>query len=266
MTNATTPDWRELEARPEFREAERLAREQIIPLLPDFEPAQQANDGMPKELRWPVTGAFTLFFGLMASTHFLLPSSFLFEMLRFFLFPLMFFGSLLATIFIFKDRFIGAFLRGQERFIARSKALAAVAGAIGLDYTPVPGGAPKALRAFANWRFAPDELKEIASIYDAHGGLEEPVAIARRSGLFCANASFVADKTTQVAFAENHADAQQFEDGFSGVRNGRRFDAFEWAESDGDGATVHHLVLVLAAPTRLHGVTPIAHSRRHLAE
>jgi hypothetical protein len=48
---------------------------------------------------------------------------------------------------------------------------------------------------------------------------------------------------------------RQIEDGFEGTRAGLTFSMFEWVESVSEAPDIYHLVIVLEAPLRLHGVT-----------
>jgi hypothetical protein len=50
---------------------------------------------------------------------------------------------------------------------------------------------------------------------------------------------------------------QSVEDGFEGVRGGIKFSLFEWGEDEDDAPDTYHLVLVLTAPSTLHGLTQV---------
>jgi len=248
-------NWTEIEAKHGFDGAEMFARATIMPMLQSL-PQDIPNDkGVPDALTKPFTLSFILFLMSIFGVNVLVPDNLVGGVARFFLMPVLFLGCIGLSLFLFKDRFLAIFMRGKERFVARAKILTAIAAQAGLIYVPVPGGAPKFLQNWANWRFFPQKFREIVELIDDHGGMDLPLEIARKSGIMIPNQMVIANKEQKQKYYEQMSSMQQLEDGFHGERNGIVFDAFEWKESVQDSVAIDHLVLVLAAPIKLHGVT-----------
>ncbi|NNL90168.1 MAG: DUF3137 domain-containing protein [Marinicaulis sp.] len=250
-----TYDWIDIERRLGLRDAQSFARNVVEPCLRDVVAEPDGMDGAPDRMQLPTSVGFVVFLVLFFFAASILPNNFVGEVLKFILFPLLFLASIAGSFFVFKDRFIGLFLAGRDRFLLRSKALTAIAERLGLTYVPSPGGAPELLKRFAKWKFAPKELQEIATFLDDHGGMDDALADVRRSGIMAPSVAVLASVEQKEKYLKQYSEFAQVEDGFQGSRNGVAFNAFEWIESVEDAPNVHHLALVMTAPTRLYGVT-----------
>jgi len=254
-------NWPEIEAKNGFKGAESFARSVIVPKLQGLPLDIADKKGVPPELTLPFTLSFILFLLCIFGVHFLIPDNLVGGVVRFFLFPILFLGSIALTLFMFRNRFIAFLMRGQERFVARAEILSAIAAQAGLSYIPVPGGAPASLKALARWRFLPAQFRKSIELIDDHGGMEVPLKTAIDSGIMAINAVVIGSKKQKDKYQEQLASMLQLEDGFHGERNGFGFDAFEWKESVQDQAPIDHLVLVFDAPTRLNGLTHLSSKR-----
>ncbi len=250
-----TVSWRDIEQRLGFPGAEQFARAVVAPHLSDIVPEPPTENGTPGDLQLPMGVAFAMFIVAFLIVGALLPDNWAGEVLKFILFPLLFLGALGGSVYLFKNRFLEMLTRGQERFILRSKALTQLAEQLDLTYVPSPGGAPKLLKLMAAFPLAPEALREAALVLDDHGGMEAPLDIARRSGALVDAATVIGSREQKEKYFVQQASYQQVEDGFQGKRGDLSFSAFEWIESVDDAPNVYHLALVLAAPTRLCGLT-----------
>lgn len=188
----------------------------------------------------------------------LIPNTMLGETLVFFLFPLMFLGSILGSFFFFRRSFLRALLDAKTRFLIRGKALSILVKPLGLTYVATPGGAPGALQWLAKQAWAPSELRELATTFDEVGGMDEAVAAARSAGLMVeSNVYVLGTKAQKEQYHKMAANQATIEDGFHGRRHGIAFDMFEWVERVDEAPDIHHLVIVLEAPLELHGVTQL---------
>ena len=251
-------NWPEIEAKHGFKGAESFAKSMIMPKLQRLPLDITDKKGVPPELTAPFTLSFILFLLCIFGVHFLIPDNFIGGVVRFFLFPFLFLGSIALTLFVFRNRFLAFLMRGQERFVARAEILSAIAAQAGLSYIPVPGGAPTALNKLAKWRFLPTQLRESIELVEDHGGMELPLKTAIESGIMANNAVVIGSKKQKDQYQEQLMSMRQLEDGFHGERNGIEFDAFEWKESVQDQAPIDHLVLVFTAPTKLTGTTQLS--------
>ncbi|MEL7547619.1 MAG: hypothetical protein AAGJ84_13280 [Pseudomonadota bacterium] len=254
-TSQQNIDWAQIGARLSFPEAERFVEQEIVPLIEDIPVETKSENGKPKHnLELPFTigmiGFAISFFTLFS----LLPDNIIGGILVFVLFLPLFFGWIIAVIYLFRDRFWAVFLDGKARFLARSKALSALAAELDLSYVPSPGGAPAMLKKVAQHRFAPDALREAVSVIDDHGGLDEPLQVARSSGTMMIG-PVLGSKEQREKYHLQTAENVRVEDGFQGACDGVPFSAFEWVESNDESPDTHHLVLVFDVPYRLHGVT-----------
>ncbi|MEO0981784.1 MAG: DUF3137 domain-containing protein [Pseudomonadota bacterium] len=253
----SAPEWHEIEQRAGFENARSLAERDIAPALKALPGETLGKDGTPKSVQWPFALAFGFFIVAFLLVGALTPDNFIGVALRIITFPVLFVGAFILVLFLFQDRFLRLFLRGQERYLARSKALASIAALQGLAYAPSPGGAPETLRAFSKWRYAPRKFREITELLDMHGGLDAPLAAAKRAGVLGPNVVILASAEQKRKYLEREADGLRLQDGFEGVRDGLEFAAFEWVEAVDDAPDIHHLTIVLQAPARLQGVTQL---------
>lgn len=246
-------DWTEIGLRLELRDPANFVETKIVPLLEAVPAERLSSKGKRRNrLELPMTLAMVGF----GATQVALMISGIHGLITFILFLPLFFGWTLAVLFLFRGRFASAFLDGRERFIIRSKSLSRLANELALEYVPSPGGAPEALKLIAKQKFAPNALKEACEVLDAHGGMDEALATARRSGTMVLG-TVLGNKDQREKHYDAAAKNVQVEDGFQGALAGIEFSAFEWKESKDDASPIYHLVIVVRAPHRLHGITQL---------
>jgi hypothetical protein len=205
-----------------------------------------------------LTGSFIFFVVSFLIIQGLLPNTWWGETLTFILFPVLFFGSFIGALFLFRRTLMSVLLDAKRRFLVRGKALAVLCAPLGLTYVPTPGGSPGALKWLAQQSWAPGELRNLATTFDEAGGMDDAVAAARETGLMVeSNVYVVGSKEQKERYQELAARPATIEDGFHGVRRGVAFDMFEWVERVEEAPDIHHLVIVLDAPFDLHGVTQL---------
>ncbi len=249
--------WDEIETLLDTDGLEHFVHQEIKPFLIDIPQEDLSKENAPTGMQFPLELLFIMTVVEFFVLSNLVPDNFWGVAAKFLMFPVIFFANIAITLIFFKDRIIGVFLRGQTRFVARSKALLAIAEKNGLDYTPTPGGAPEGLKIIARWPRMPPAFKEIANTIDAYGGLEEAVAIVQKSGLLLGDTQVLGDAEDRAAFLESRNKSQQFEDGFKGERGGVCFEAIEWQEMDSESSHIFHLSLIVQSPSRLQGVTQL---------
>lgn len=251
----STIDWDALGRRLGLDRAERFVDQDIIPLIQTVAVEQTDKKGQHKTgLQLPFTLGM-IGFGLSFLTLMGLTSdTFLGGLINFVLFLPLFFGWMILIVYLFKGRFFAAFVAGKERFLARSKALTALADQIGLHYVPSPGGAPAMLKQVAQHPIAPSVLHDVVELIDDHGGMDDALDIARASGVMMLGA-VLGSKEQREKYQQQAAENVRVEDGFQGERDGVPFSAFEWVESEEDSPDTYHLVLVFQVPYRLQSVT-----------
>lgn len=258
MTDRPAPDWTELERRLSDPGLEGFAQREILPLLEAVPVEERDAKGRYRNSLERVIliggGAFTMSF---LTLLFLTPENFWGIALRFLLFFPLFFGCIAASIWLHRGRISQALVKGRERFLARSKALSLLADRFGLAYVPSPGGAPFGLKFLARRGWLPASLREVSDLLDEHGGMDEAVDVARRSGTMLVNVSIVGTQEQREQIREQYTRQQTLEDGFTGTRGGAGFSAFEWIETVDEAPNVHHLTLVFEAPMRLQGITQL---------
>jgi hypothetical protein len=165
---------------------------------------------------------------------------------------------MLAGLFLLRGRLAELFVQAQARLVLKAEAMRSLAAPLGLSYVPAPGGAPKGLEWLASQSWAPAILKDAASTLNAAGGMDAAVKIAADSGLFIeANVYVIGTAEQKARYTEQVAGMRQIEDGFHGQRGEIAFDMFEWIEKVDEAPDMIHLVIVLAAPLRLQGITQL---------
>ena len=92
---------------------------------------------------------------------------------------------------------------------------------------------------------------------DRSGGLEETIESTTRAGLMLTNVIVLAKAENKQRDIRRQVELQNLQDGFTGVYAGVDFTAFEWVQSMEKGDDIHHLVLVLPAPSRLQSITEL---------
>lgn len=252
-----TQTWRDIENRLNFSGAEMFARDEITPLLAELAPETLDKDGTPKGVQMPFFLTFVIFVIAFSIFNGITPDNFIGVTLNFIMFPVLFFGSFAFCLYQFRDRFLGLFIRGQGRFLARANALTMIAQKLDLQYIPSPGGAPAGLSWIAKQKRAPAAIKQAAATLDAHGGMDAPLAAAKASGVLVDNVIVIGSEEQKRHFQKDQAANRTVEDGFEGVRGGVHFSAFEWVEPVDEEPNIHHLVLVFDLPRPLYGVTQL---------
>lgn len=257
MENAAA-EWTALERRLAWPGLEAFARAEILPALEAVPVEERDRKGQYRDSLERVMlvggGLFTVCFIALAV---LLPNNFWGVALRFIMFFPLFFGSFALSIWLYRERIADVMMRGRDRFLARSAALSKIAERLDLAYVPMPGGAPYGMKWLAERGWMPRSLREVTELLDAHGGLDEAVEIARRSGTMLSNLGILGTPEQRERLREQHARNQQAEDGFSGTRGGVAFTAFEWIESVSEAPDIYHLTLVFEAPMAMQGVTQL---------
>ncbi len=248
-----TTGWEKIEAVSGLSDVRDFARREIQPRFEPFSAPQKSV--FPTKLTFIFGPAFVGFIVLHTLVDAVLPDTRWGNFLSFISFPLLFVFSLVTIFFVFR-RPIGELIQAaQARYIARAQVWSLIATRAGVVYASAPGGAPMPLKWLVRQSWAPKELRAIAQVLDAHGGMDGAVNIVRASGIMLANTLIGGSDADRPRYIEQANQSLSIEDGFSGVRGGVNFDAFEWIEKINDAEDVHHLAIVFAAPVRLHGVT-----------
>ena len=249
-------DWDEIETHAGFAGARARSQTGLRPILERVRPDPINPDRQNKIASAVLITFFFLFVGTFSAIDTLLPDSAGWVVLRFLLFPVLAVGYMAAGLFLMRGPLAKRFAAALARHGVKADAMTHISAPLGLTYVPAPGGAPKGLEWLAQQSWAPAILREATRSLNASGGMDGAVAAARGSGLLAPSGTYVMGTPEQKAkYHEQASGMVQIEDGFEGQRAGLAFSMFEWVESGGDSADICHLVIVLAAPVRLHGVT-----------
>ena len=250
--------WEDIEQAEGFAGLRAHAEAEVLPLLNDADLRPMDGKKLSSRISAVLTGGFIFFVVSFLIAEALLPGTWWGETLTFILFPVLFFGSFIGALFLFRRTLMSVLLDAKRRFLIRGKALAVLCAPLGLTYVPTPGGSPGALKWLAQQSWAPGELRNLATTFDEAGGMDDAVAAARETGLMVeSNVYVVGSKEQKERYQELAARQATIEDGFHGVRRGVAFDMFEWVERVDEAPDIHHLVIVLDAPFDLHGVTQL---------
>jgi len=250
--------WDDIERHQGFAGAEARAAREIRPILErvtldPINPARQKNI-----IARFMFAPFVLFGAAIMSLELLLPDGAGWAFLEFLLFPVLFFAFMVGGLFLMRGRLARLFVEAQARLGLKADAMRVLTAPLGLTYVPAPGGAPKGLEWLAVQSWAPSVLRDAAKTLNAAGGMDEAVAAVRDCGLFIESNVYVIGTPEQKAkYNEHAAGMRRIEDGFEGKRGGLSFSMFEWIEAVEDAPDVYHLIVVLAAPLRLSGVTQL---------
>ncbi|MFN3912996.1 DUF3137 domain-containing protein [Hyphomonas sp.] len=251
-------DWHRIEQQPGFAGAEARAARDIRPVLEGvaFNPIEPERE--KKALTFFFFGGFASFVVMFSVLEALLPDGGVWEVVKFVMFPLLFFFNIALGLFLLRGRLSRLFVQAQSRLAVKAEAMGLIVGPLGLTYVPAPGGAPKGLEWLAAQSWAPPELRQAADALQAAGGMDKAVAIVRDCGVLIDSNVYVVGSPEQKAkYAEYAAAGQRIEDGIEGRHAGLALSMFEWMESVEDAPSVPHLVIVLQAPFPLHGVTQL---------
>ncbi|MEO1028687.1 MAG: DUF3137 domain-containing protein [Pseudomonadota bacterium] len=260
----SSPNWAEVEHRLGLKDPALFAQRELVPIFEAIpEDLSQRDKDWAKSLQAPMTMGFFSFAGLFILLNIILPDTFIGVALRLIAFFPLFLACMAGAVYFYRNRLMGIFAQGQERFIARSRALTRLANELGLTYVPSPGGAPAALNWIAKQSFAPVGVKEAAAVLDDHGGMDKPLAVARRSGMMLADVVVLGDKKHIDKYKANAVSHVRVEDGFQGAASGLPYSAFEWVQPVQDEDDIHHLSVVFELPNQLHGITQLR--SRHIS-
>ncbi len=251
-----TKGWDEIERQDGFAGAQAAVARDIRPILERVKLDPINPDRQKKIVGRFMTAPFFLFVVTFFMIDLFLPSTGGWEVLKFLLFPVIFIGYMAAGLFLMRGQLAKLFVEAQSRLAVKAEAMARIAAPLGLTYVPAPGGAPKGLEWLSQQSWAPAILREATASLNAAGGMDGAVAIVRDSGLLLEGNIYVAGTPEQKAKYNAQASSMRHvEDGFEGTRGGLTFSMFEWVEKVEDAPDIYHLVIVLEAPLRLHGVT-----------
>lgn len=234
------------------------AEDHVLPVLQDADLKARDTSKLKGKLGTAVGIGFVGFFIGFNILQLLMPDNFLGEVLVFLAFPVMFFGAILGALFLFRRSLLALMIDAKRSFLVRGKAMTALVEPLGITYVAMPGGLPQAARWLLDQSWAPKELADLAAPFRETGGMEEAVAAARDAGLMIDQNVYIVGTAEQKARHQKLvADYATVEDGFHGRRGGIDFELFEWVEQVNDAPSIHHLVVVLEAPFRLHGITQL---------
>ncbi|MEL6568268.1 MAG: hypothetical protein AAFQ22_07605 [Pseudomonadota bacterium] len=246
--------WAEIERVEGFAGIKQLVEQTILPSLDHVESEKLGKDGQPKGVQSIVSGAFTAFGLLFLIPFFLLPDTFFGGLLRFILFPLMFFGTIVSALWLNRKKLTQYILRAHGRYQRRGEILGQVADHVGLTYVASPGNRPAILDWLASQSWVPPELREAAKSVGGTGEMVEAVSAIRESGLLQGNVIVIGSEKQKAQYEDQLAASLHFEDGFHGERGGIIFDILEWKESQDEAPDIYHLIIVLTAPRRSQGI------------
>ena len=250
--------WDDIETIEGFAGARALSAREVEPVLGRVGPASADPSAQVKKLPAFLIVPFFLFGLTFMFLDVALPDSGLWILLQFLLFPVLFFLFMGAGLYFARNRIAALFVEAQVRLGLKAEAVRAMVRPLGLTFVPAPGGAPKGLEWLAKQSWAPAVLRDAEKTLNEAGGMNEAVAVVRDAGLLiAANVYVVGTPEQKKLYAEQAAGMMQLEDGFHGERGGIRFEMFEWVEKVDEAPDVYHLVVVLAAPLRLQGVTQL---------
>jgi len=248
--------WDEIERQDGFAGAEARARAELRPILEGAKLGPVDPGRQKKIVTRFMTAPFLLFGATVFTLEMVLPNTGGWEFLLFLLFPVLFIAYMAAGLFLMRGKLARLLVEAQARLGVKAEVMRRLAAPLGVTYVPAPGGAPKGLEWLSKQSWAPAILREAAANLNAVGGMDAAVATVRESGLLVdSNTYIIGTPEQKVRYHEQTSGMQRIEDGFEGERAGLSFSMFEWVETVGDAPDVFHLVIVLAAPIRLHGLT-----------
>jgi len=249
-------DWPEIETHTGFAGARARSETELRPILDQVKIDTVDSAHTNKIISRAMTTAFVAFGGTFFALVLFLPNGAVWEFLRFLLFPVLFIAYIGFALFLVRGQLAKLVVEAQVRVGIKGEVMNRITAPLGVRYVPAPGGARGGLEWLAKQSWAPAILRDATASLNAAGGMDGAVAIVRDSGLLLEGDTYVVGTPEQKAkYTEQAASMRQIEDGFEGQRGGLTFSMFEWVENGGDSADVCHLVIVLAAPVRLHGVT-----------
>lgn len=250
-------DWAAIEARLNIQDLQDFIAREIVPLTPLLDNTatdkKKPRDGLDLPASVAFIGFIITFLILMVTT----PDNLLGNIFKFVAFLPLFFLWLAGSFYLFRHRIAAHIIKRNVWFIARSKALAKIAETLSLTYVASPGGAPLPLQMMAKYDWVPSAFKDAEHILNDHGGMDEALEIAHKSGAMMGTGVVIGTREQVEASNAKAAAHIKVEDGFYGERNGAPFSAFEWIEDGDESADIYHLVMVYKTPRRLYGVTQL---------
>lgn len=251
-----TMGWDRIERQEGFAGAEAFGAREVRPVLERVKLDPINPDRQKKIISRFMIAPFVLFGVTFMTLDFMLPDTGWLEFLQFLLFPILFIAYMAAGLFLMRGQLAKLFVEAQARLAIKAEAMNRISAPLGLKYVPAPGGAPKGLEWLSQQSWAPAILREATVSLNAAGGMDAAVAVVRESGLLIdANTYVIGTPEQKAKYHDQASGMRQIEDGFEGRRAGLDFSMFEWVETVSDAADIYHLVIVLAAPLRLQGVT-----------
>lgn len=250
--------WTDLEARPEFSGIGTLVEREIIPAFEAVPVEPSDTSGTPKALgRWLGLG-MALFVAMFAATFFLLPGNWVGEVLRLVLFFPLFLAAFAIVLWVNRRPLLAWLLRAKTRYVARARALSAIAGRAGLAYVSRPGGEHPFMEWLARQDWLPGDYKTaLEGMPVSDLSMAPAVEAARRARIMGRAPTVLGNEQQKARYEAQALQLMNVEDGFRGRRGGVAFDAFEWVEKEEDAPDVHHLVIVLKAPYPFQGITEL---------
>lgn len=245
-------DWQNIEKQLGTQGLEPFINTEVLTPLAEIEPAPETKDGFPKGLSWPIMVGFIVFFASFVTLESQMPRSALGTIASFILFPVLFISIMTFTLYLMRHKIAEVITKAQNNFLIRSQILGHIAAHFNMAYVPTPGGASRALQVIAKWKHCPEKIKDVVALMDTYGGLDVQSKAIRRSGLVMPSEYVLGSDDTKVKSYEQAQENLQFEDGFSGTRNGIEFAAMEWEESR-DDFSYHHLLIHMTLPYKIDG-------------
>lgn len=259
-----SPNWMEVENRLGLKDPAMFAQKHIVPLFEELpEKLSDKDVDWKSSLQPPMTLGIVSFGMSFMFLNLILPDNVLGFFVWFISFFPLFLACMAGAIYLYRKRILAAMAQGQERFIARSRALSRLAEELGYRYVPAPGGAPAALDWLARQSFAPKEVVEIADVLNDHGGMVRPLEAVRKSGMMLADVTVLGTQENIDKYKDNAVRHLRVEDGFQGKVEELPFSAFEWVQPVEDSDDIHHLSIVFTLPRQLHGITQLR--SRHIS-
>lgn len=243
-------DWTELEARLNAQDLKAFVDGHVIPQLSELDTESETVGGPPKSLTRAITICFFAFVVSFMIIESLLPRSALGIISGFVIFPVLFFGFMALGVYSMRNTIADFITKAQNNFIIRNAALGRIAAHLDLVYVPMPGGPSKGLKLFAKWKHCPGKIKDVVEMMDSESGLQFQSDVIRKSGMVIPSDVVIGSEESKTKYYETAQENLQFEDGFSGSRNGVDFAVMEFEERH-DEVSYHHLLIHLTLPHSL---------------
>lgn len=250
MDNRRDKDWTEIERRLKIEGLKAFIDKDVIPPLTELDAAPETRNGLPKSLSRPFLVGMVGFMICFVIFESLLPRNTLGTVIGFILFLPLFFLFMALTIYVMRGKISDFIAKAQSNFLTRSQILGRIAERLGMAYVPTPGGASKALLTIAKWKHCPQKVKDVVAMMESQSGLQFQSDVIRRSGLTMPSEIVLGSEAFKTKRYDNEQDNIQFQDGFSGTRNGMDFAVMEWEEKY-DDYSHHHLLIHLTLPHNL---------------